>query len=121
MALSSVPALGTRSGVFAHAKISRSLRGTCREGTSPTGPVDKRAAADRSSSSPPTADSVSSALAKAFAGTCENNLRVGLPARRTELEQQHPSKAASERERGNAPHPGGCVTQKIKAEGNIKS
>lgn len=56
-------------------------------------------------------------MAKAFTGTCKNNLQLGLPARRKEPEKKHPSKAASEGERGNALHPGGYITPKIKVEG----
>jgi len=43
---------------------------------------------------------MSSALAKDFAGICKTNLQRRLPARRKELEQQHPSKAATLRTQG---------------------
>lgn len=88
------------------------------EQTAPSSPPVQESGWGGSRSSPPTTNSLSSVLAKAFAGTCKNNLQLGLLARRKELEQQHPSKAASKGERGHAPHPGDYIASKIKEEGN---
>lgn len=92
-------------------ELSLPLEGPAERGKVPLPHQDRRVAAEGSRRSPPTADSMSSVLPKAGTGTCRNSLQLGLLASRKEMEQQHPSKAASEGESGNAPHQGLSYTE----------